>query len=533
MSLQELATSRIRRTPGGKLYARDFESFYAMLIVSLKLSEIPKKAGFWAKAYPFSFTITEAEMAMRSMSVTVQRGSTVTTIVCGVPENKVVGFLHRFMHARLLHCPSARTQETVTNSVLIQPTSKGLFFVGRYCARNGIRDEYVTKLLLSTYNSMRCISLERDTITDSIFTSGSFAIMMFQRFLGKEPNVYNPANPPDPIPLNPINTLYRESSEIEFYHPQNHALSGEVSPYAHHYFTHPDSSSVTQYYVSYRGVRLFKDKQFAPLTKRGGPPVKYDYVFTGKAAWQWFMECTDLVYAGEAVELANMFLESGLIEPILDEHSVGNYGSLVVSRDAFYKLSAKGVPYCLWKFRDHGQLDPQDFTWEESTSPIHRRFNPGMLNDEEMELESILSDAGLRLLFREHLEHNFCQENLLFYTETQQLLLRFETADRNDVGAIKRVLLLLYSIYNRYLAHRAPFELNLAWHVKKPLVDYLTMALDKEDPLTILENAAPLLTEVKRKIRKMLSEDSVPKFLRSPEYYSVNRAASPVIFGDK
>lgn len=537
MSSQELASSRIRRTPSGKLYARDFESFYAMLIFSLELSETPKKNGFLAKSYPFCFTLAEAEVAMRVMTITVQRDSTITTIVCKIPENRVIDFLNRFMHARLLHCPSVRTQDTITKSILIQPTSKGIFLLGRYCARTGIKNEFVTKLLLSPYNSMRCITLERNTLTDVVLTSGSFTVMIFQRFLGKEPNVYDPSNPPDLIPNNNIHSLYRETSDIEFYHPiDSGMMSKSVSPYFHRYFTHPDSSSITQYYVSYKGVRVFKNKQFTnSVTRRGISSQKHDFVFTGKAIWQWFMECTDLVYAGEAIELPNMFLKSGLIEPILDASSMGTYDCLVVSPEAFYKVSSKGQSYCLWNvFQKNLTTNKAEEVFNSRKGSVasfsfFKRPRSSLGNSEEKALEEILNDAGLRLLFREHLEHNFCQENLLFYTETEQFLLRLETGDTNDSSCIRSLFLLLYSIYNRYLAPKAPFELNLPWDVKNHLVNYLTDSLEREKPLKILQNAAPLLIRVKKIVRQMLCEDSVPKFLQSPEFNSVRRVPSPVL----
>lgn len=505
-----------------------------MLIVSLKLSEAPRKLGLLTKAYSFCFTVEEARQAMKLMSITVQRGSTVITIVCGVPEDKVVAFLHRFMHARLLHSPAGRTQDTLTKSILIQPTAKGLFFVQRYCARNGIRDDHISKLLLSPYNSMRCITLERDPVTDAILTSGSFSVMIFQRFLGSSPNVYDPANPPDPIPPNTLASISGESPDIDFHYSRGQSAASGVSPYAHRYFTHPDSESLTQYYVSNKGVRVFRDKQFAPMSKGRHAP-RHDFVLTGKAAWQWFMECTDIVYPGEAAELATLFLQSRLIVPIMDSPSIANFGPLVVSRDAFYHVSDKGKSYCLWsstgRLVDNARQRSSDgFDWEAPLSPTQAWRLETDGSSREIALDSILNDAGLRLLFREHLERNVCQENFLFYTETEQFLLKFQNMDRADARAVKDAMVILYAIFNRYFAPRAPFELNLAQPVKDPLVELLSKSLDKEAPLVILDSIAPLLVEVQLVVRKLLSQDSVPKFLRSREYQLVNLASSPVIF---
>ena len=324
--LHKDTTTKMRKTSDGAIYAKDIENTFAMLIIYLPLTEHSNtsKRGFFAKSYPYTFTVDDAIEKMQTMQVVIDNGNTTTTITCGVRKSGVMGFLNKFMAARLIHCPGDRTRSIIKPSVLLQPTAKGAHLLQRYCLKNGIKNPNVTKFLLSSYNSMRCISLDRHVHSDKLVKSYTFAYLLFQRFMGSKPNVFRPTNPPDDIPHNSIDTIYGQTQA--FYSLKSpahsdcfvldsgsgHAHAIDRSPYAHRYFTHPDSDSLSQYYVSYKGVRLFHNKHFLGLDKR---PQTVEYYMTGKAAFQWLLESTDVVYPAEAMELANLLVEHGLLEP--------------------------------------------------------------------------------------------------------------------------------------------------------------------------------------------------------------------------
>lgn len=431
------------KTASGKPFSKDHESIFAMLILSLPLtsphssnsnatasqkrSKIPLFSST-KKPIPYSFLLHDALTCIQNMSVKIVTGSTKTTITCSVPESSACIFIQRFISARLLHCPSDRTASkclsssssdfaSFSKSFLLQPTAKGVYLLERYCRKNGIDlspDSPALQLIQSTYNSMRSISFDRNPITDDLICNEAFVFLLFQRLMGPVPNVYSASNPPDKIP--PLTTysfdthdlfgkhdlaLYSpldDSGKFSFKNNQN-SISLQ-SPYAHRFFTHPDSEALTQYYVSSVGVRLFENKLFdvyvydpslpfdpvvadyfssepavshlySQTTSSTGrahndskpgcastssiipnkiETVLVDYCFTGRTLWQWLLDCTDIIYQREAIHLANLFFKSGMLEPIYAVGSMCVPGDerIKIAKDAFYRLSKVGKQVAAW-----------------------------------------------------------------------------------------------------------------------------------------------------------------------------------------
>lgn len=281
MSTPRPSTHGFQRTSTNKLFTKDIDTIFSMLMVALNLQEHPRrrKQSFLAsKPHPFSFTVEDALIAIQNLSVMIVSGSTKTTISCSVSSDSASLFLERFMSARLLHCPADRTRSTPKHGTVLQPTAKGVFFIQRYCDANGI--VYNSPLLYSPLNSMRCFSFDRDPISDTIICNDALVYILFQRLMGPNPNVYSAAS--EPI---------------------------SDSPYAHRYFTNPKSDALSQYYLSETGIRLsvvlVDSKDRTALSR---------YIFTGRAMWQWMLDCTDLVYQSEAHLLVNKFLAHNIIE---------------------------------------------------------------------------------------------------------------------------------------------------------------------------------------------------------------------------
>ncbi|KAA8916589.1 hypothetical protein TRICI_001215 [Trichomonascus ciferrii] len=476
-----------------KARAKDVENVFAMLLLSLPLSvegSAKHSNGLFSKVrYPYSFALEEAVIKMKAMEVTLVNGGTTTTISCGVTTKSALSFLQKFMEARLVHCPADRTRRELGNAssgVLLQPTAKGVHFLQRYCQKNGVRAH--ERLLLSEYNSMKCIVLERHASSDKIIQSKRFGYLLFQRFMGPRPNVYDPFGPPDTLPTNKPHNLFAEeslslSSSSSWSFDKNHE---QVSPYSHRYFTHPDSDSLSQYYVSHSGVRVF--------SKRTVHGKQFEHCITGKAVVQWLIECTDMIFPQEAVDVGNLFVKYGLLTPISDI-SLQHHHRLVPERDALYILSAhNGHAICKW---------PQATTTK--TKPPKPMFNHGI------KMKDILDDAGLRLLFREHLSRELCEENLSFYTELRKFTAKYKTsssANRPDLIA------LLYTIYNQFLAPGSPAELNLDHKLKAQLVCLLTQQPDQID----LPKIHTVFEKAKHAVFKMMEADSLPKFISSAEF---------------
>lgn len=281
MSNPRPSSHGFQRTSTNKLFTRDIDTIFSMLMIALSPQEHSRrrKQSFLSpKMHLFSFTVEEALAAIQNLSVKIVSGSTKTTISCCVSSGSAGLFLERFMSARLLHCPADRTRSTPKRGTVLQPTAKGVFFIQRYCDVNGII--YNSPLLLSPLNSMCCFSFDRDPVSDAIIRNDALIYILFQRLMGPQPNVYSAAS--EPV---------------------------SDSPYAHRYFTNPKSDALSQYYISDKGVRL------SVVTSASTDDTTISsYVFTGRAMWQWMLDCTDLVYQSEAHVLVNTFLVHDMIE---------------------------------------------------------------------------------------------------------------------------------------------------------------------------------------------------------------------------
>lgn len=347
-SAKSNSQSGFQKTASGKLYTKDIDTIFSMLMLSLDLTpKGPKTKSFLVKSYPFSFLIEDAIQKIQHMSIRIISGSTRTTITCYVSPHSAILFIERFMSARLLHCPSDRTRAEPKAGIFLQPTAKGVHFIDRYCQKNGILvDKMPAKLLLkSSHNSMHCFSFDRNPVTDSIIKNDAFVYLLFQRLMGPSPNVYSASNEPDEIPV--TNAPRYSSIEGLDPYPSNNSFTGE-SPYAHRYFTNPKSDSLSQYYISSKGVRLFRNKRISNQQI-------IDYSFTGRAMWQWLLDCTDLVYQSEAFYLVNLFLAQNIIAPICNATPTENpCNTKVLDKSVFYQLTDTGKYLVTWKvFSDH------------------------------------------------------------------------------------------------------------------------------------------------------------------------------------
>ena len=160
MSNPRPSSHGFQRTSTNKLFTRDIDTIFSMLMIALSPQEHSRrrKQSFLSpKMHLFSFTVEEALAAIQNLSVKIVSGSTKTTISCCVSSGSAGLFLERFMSARLLHCPADRTRSTPKRGTVLQPTAKGVFFIQRYCDVNGII--YNSPLLLSPLNSMCCFHL--------------------------------------------------------------------------------------------------------------------------------------------------------------------------------------------------------------------------------------------------------------------------------------------------------------------------------------------------------------------------------------
>jgi len=183
---------------------------------------------------------------------------------------------------------------------------------------------------------------------------------------------------------------------------------------------------------------------------------------------------------------------------------------------------------------------------------LHRRLSVAEFGDKRSKetnadrLQYIMESPRLRALFREFLQHNICEENLTFWTDVEELKRKFlvtssamasersaRSSSRSTPGqaAMEKhhelVIQTAFFIFNNYLAHSSPRELNIDHSLRNELTNYLedvvSSATGKSfqgrlEPeharalnATQLQHIIRLYERIQAHVFRLMSTDSVPK----------------------
>ncbi|AAS50948.2 ABR176Cp [Eremothecium gossypii ATCC 10895] len=549
--LHEVVSASFNRSPNNLIFTHDLKQVYSLLLICLDLKERPRDSSknifnALSKSFPYSFSVQDAVEKMKDLQLHVDLTTTSVHIKYAIKPDLAYNLLTLFMDAKLLHTPADRTRDAPKENVLLQPTPKGTAILQHYVSRMGLK--IIPPVLKSSFNSMQLFTFERSSTSDAILHSDSFIQLLFVNAMGPEPNVWQPTNQVDKIPplsahLGHENIFSFESTVVDFCRRADYSVScyngnkadnkyerkelrekPRESPFAHRFFTNPDSDAHIQYYISEKGVRLFESKMF-------GKKVLIDYSFTTKALWQWLMDCTDIMYPKEAISIAALFLKKGLITPILLPPSLNIPGKFAVSKNAYYTLSNSGWQIVRWmqglrcsrdyyplfgikrKYVYELRIDTTVISCDSSKErPKKSDGSDEVFGTKQtmrcsrhiLDLRTILKDPGMRYLFRRHLEREFCTENFDVYLEIKKFskrmtilkkLLDFRTRkqecavtsdsfhfsqktcdsiDSRIITNIDECLAVGCHIFLTYIASGAPFQVNIDHELRTSIISLMT-----------------------------------------------------------
>lgn len=526
--LHEQASKSFRRTPNGLIFSEDLRAVYSVFLICLNMQDVEKVSRktflpFQKTVYPFSFSIQDAVSTMKHLELQLDISVTCISISYTIQPEMARYLLELFMAAKLLHTPADRTRALPKDKVLLQPTPKGVAVLQKYVRDVGLKK--IPEILTSTFNSMELFNFERSAETDSIIHSDYLVHILFITMMGASPNVWSPSKLSDRMPsLSKLlecsansdftfeNLQFANFCKVQATKPEEinwqEQLPEEklyddnrLSPFAHKFFTNPDSDSHIQYYTSDCGLRLFKSKTF------GSDKTLLDYCFTTKAIWQWLMDCTDIMYPKEAVSVAALFLKTGLVIPIMEQPSQRT--RFFVGRSCYYTFSRRGWDACQWNYNSETcnegkspssakkrKRESNFFTPSGKQEKVPLSDNTGSDSEKTVvspdcrfkEFDDILNDPGMRYLFRRHLESEYCVENLDAFFEIKKFLKKVilleklnktrkigatKKGGRGKVSDIKAVidsalvkqanecLELGYHIYSSYISVGSPYQLNI------------------------------------------------------------------------
>ncbi|KAL8932302.1 MAG: hypothetical protein Q9216_006893 [Gyalolechia sp. 2 TL-2023] len=479
--MHQTSSRLLRMTDEERPFTRDFEDLFSTLIVSLPLSA--HRVRF--QKVEHTFTSEEAINNLGSLKFSQSNRmpdpkdpsrivTTTTTTTFSMAKEMARSVCQRFMDARFIESADGKIISSFPlKNAVWQLTPKGMHVLTRFCQRNGINQRHVLDVLDSARNTMQLVILERDSSSDKLSHDRATIEVIFRRFAGQEgPN-----------------------------------LKTSV--------TSSDSDSLSDYYNGLIGVKMARERKILDHV--------FKNTFTGKAAVDWLMDCCTTVDRREVYEIAELFVSHGLVESVLEDkvfiHQNPGATRFQPTKNAIFTLSEKGERVAGWR-ADETQCDDVHTTTKTSNGKKDR----GAPRDSNTNrLQAIVNDAALRLLFREFLRDTHCEENLAFYLEVRDFTISYDRAESRGsfirADAIRENLAAAYGLYNAFLAPGSPCELNIDHNLRNSLAGRMTRAVgDDRDMLHGLQEVVQLFREAQASVFKLMSSDSVPKFLKEPKY---------------
>ncbi len=370
--MHQTSSKILRMTDDDRPFTKDFNDLFATLVASLPLT--PHRYRF--TRIEETFTSEEAITNLGSLKFTQSNRVpdpknpsrwvvTTTTTTFSMAKEMARSVCQRFLDARLIEIPDSRPVESFSlKGGVWQLTPKGIHILHRFCTRNGINARHLEPLFRR--DIMQLVSLERDDETDKLSQDKGTIEVIFRRFAGQEgPNVKNATS---------------------------------IS----------DNDSLSDYATGQVGVKVASHRRIFNKTVSNS--------FTGKAASDWLLDCCTTVDRRETFEIAEMFVKSQLMLPLVEDKlyvSQNPRASVFQpTKEAIYAFTERGQQLCGWLARD-----PSISSTDSTEIPKERPRHPKDSNTNR--LTTILSDPALRLLFREFLRLSLCEENLSFYLDVK------------------------------------------------------------------------------------------------------------------
>ncbi|THZ94296.1 RGS-domain-containing protein [Aureobasidium pullulans] len=460
----------LRQTDDDRPFTRDLKDLFSTLMVSLPLT--PHRVRFTKVEH--TFTTDEALTNLGSLKFSQSNRmpdpkdpsrivTTTTTTTFSMAKEMARTVCNRFVEARFVESLDGKTDFSSRSSVW-QLTPKGMRVLTRFCQRNGIHQRHVNELLDSPRNTMQLVILERVPENDNINIDRGTIEVVFRRFCGEEgPNLKSTAT--------------------------------------------ADSESIHDYATGLVGVHMMRSrKQFEKDTP---------YMFTGKSALDWLMDCCMVVNRKEACDIAQQFMVHQLIVNLTEERNSPAASRFQPLKTAHYGVTDKGMRIAGWVRSPNGSINGE---------AVVVKLPPGVARDSNTtRMSQIIHDPAQRLVFREFLQETHCEENLTFYLEVRSFLLDYNSAKRSvpapRLDLIRETLASAYSLYNAFLAPGSPCELNIDHNLRNALASRMTRAVGEDtEMIASLDEVATLFDQAQTSVFKLMASDSVPKFSRDPKY---------------
>ncbi|KAM0344257.1 hypothetical protein ACHAPU_007783 [Fusarium lateritium] len=468
--MHQTSSRLLRMTDDDRPFTKDFKDLFSTLVVSL----LPLSAHrVRLTKVEYTFLSEDAINNLGSLKFSQSNRmpdpkdpsrivTTTTTTTFSMAKDMARSICQRFLEARFIESADGKYQQVYTMKGSVwQLTPKGITVLDRFCARNGIQQKQVSEL--ANLGSTQLVLLERDPQTDKLLHDHGTIEVIFRRFAGAEGRNIKPT----------VNAA--------------------------------DSDSLHDYRDGLTGVKMAAERKVNGKTYRD--------TFTGKATIDWLMDCSTIVDKREVVEVATLFVEFELIEPVAQDRAymAQNPGCNLFqpTKYAIYQLSQRGKDL-MSGAASRGRASESEGGATSQRNGITRDSNT-------QRLDKILNDPALRLLFREQLRDTHCEENLSFYQDVDEFVRSCKAATRaaqkspntNAMDGIKEIMASAYGIYNAFLAPGSPCELNIDHQLRNNLATRMTKAVGQDVAMIdTLQEVTSLFEDAQNAVFKLMASVS-------------------------
>ncbi|QRV72869.1 regulator of G protein signaling domain protein [Ceratobasidium sp. AG-Ba] len=578
------ASHMMKVTKRGRPFLKDTLDLFATLIVSLDLCT--HKQFF--KSFPYSFTTDEAAQNLASLKFSQSnRGpdprdpsrivTTTTTTTFSMTREMAKAMSQHFMDARLIENAADRTSNLFKERGVYVVTPKGLHVLERFIIKNGINGD----ALVGVFESQPPV-----------------VTALFRRFVGRAPN-YMPDAPPGVV--DPSVEYHERAKGMPLVDVQERPpqMIGKAPLQTYKYcfpaisalewlcdFTsivgRDEAAEMAAHFVRFGYIQLVSDKRKTGdsaviFTVRGsantpGTATQGEFRCTAKAIYRITDEGRRVAKWGGSVQGSGVMRNSpntsqtnlhAAERPSTD----GSHEGVVVSELAFGPGAGPQGPETLATATE-AKIQRRTSLAEKLREGYHGASSDRIAKNEtnSERLKRILEEPALRSLFREFLRGNFCEENLSFWLEVQDLKRRFATtstaAASHAAAAIhgahspssrpstaksptpgqaamekhhEALVQFTFLIYNTYLAPQSQCELNIDHALRNELYAYVEEVIvdngfSRSGPgnvgpkeaasfnATQLQNLIRLYERIQLHVFRLMATDSLPKFVKTPRF---------------
>ncbi|CAE6535111.1 unnamed protein product [Rhizoctonia solani] len=594
------ASHMMKVTKRGRPFLKDTLDLFATLIVSLEL--VTHKQFF--KSFPYSFTTDEAAQNLASLKFSQSnRGpdprdptrivTTTTTTTFSMTREMAKAMSQHFMDARLIENAADRTSNLFKERGVYVVTPKGLHVLERFIIKNGINGDNLVGVFESQPVCMKLLHLERRPTDDEIIISQPVITALFRRFVGRQPNYMPDVAPGQMDPTTEYNERAKGMPLIDVQERQSQMIGkAPLQTYKHCFpaisglewlcdFTsivgRDEAAEMAAHFVRFGYIQLVSDKRktgdsAVVFTVRGsantpGTATQGEFRCTGKAIYRiteegrraarWDYPARSTGSGARGSPNASQTNLHASERPSTDGSHEG-----IVSEITYGPGAGPQGPETLATATEAKM---------QRRASLAEKLREGYQGQDRMRNEShaerlkrVLEEPALRALFREFLRGNFCEENLSFWLEVQDLKRRFTTTSTaaaashplhgassptSRPGSAKTptpgqqamekhheaLVQFTFLIYNTYLAPQSQCELNIDHALRNELYAYVDdIILDNGFPragpgnigpkeaasfnATQLQNLIRLYERIQLHVFRLMATDSLPKFVKTPRF---------------